>query len=480
MAASGVFLHGVDVVTVDSGPRPVQTVRSAIIGLVGTAPEALDANFPLNTPVLVNSRGGQTGIGTTGTLPDALAGIFDQHGAFVVVVRVEEGESDAETMANIIGGVDSVSGAREGVQAFRDAQMVCGVTPMILIAPGYTGVRPLGVTGVTMTNQGSGYTAAPTVTFSGGGTDPDKVLPAGVAVLGTGANAGKVVSVTLTEQGHHLTAAPTIAFTGGSGTGAAATAATGNYANPVVASLLGVATALRAHIVAEGPSTTDAAALTYAEDFGSRRVYVVDPEVMVYDTEAAEYAAKPVSPRVAGLISRIDSERGFWWSPSNQELFGIGGTARAIDYALGDENSRANLLNEGNVATVIRDEGYRLWGNRTCSSDPIWAFLSVSRTADMIDLSIQRGHRWAVDRPITRNYFDDVTDSVNGYLRQLQALGAILGGKCWVDPDFNTPADYAAGKVTFSYEFTPVAPAERVTFRSSITDKYVANLFANS
>lgn len=475
----GEFLHGVEVVTIDNGARPIQTVRSAVIGLIGTAPDATSA-FPLDTPVLVTSARDFAGIGATGTLPDALAGIFDQAGAVVVVIRVAAGANEAATMVNIIGGVDGVTGARKGMQAFRDSQMTVGVTPMILIAPGFTSTRPTGVTSVTVGNQGSGYTSAPTVTFSGGGTNPAKILPTGVAVLGSGATAGKVVSVTLTDKGQNLDSAPTIAFSGGGGTGAAATATTGTYANPVVASLLGVATAIRAHIIAEGPSTTDAAALAYAQDFGSRRIYVVDPSVMVYDSGTAQYVAKPASPRVAGLIARIDAQRGFWWSPSNQEIAGIGGTSRPIDYALGDTTARANILNEGKVATIIRDEGYRLWGNRTLSSDPIWAFLSVSRTADMIDLSIQRGHRWAVDRPISKNYFDDVTESVNGYLRQLQALGAILGGKCWVDPDFNTPADISAGKVTFSYDFTPPAPAERVTFRSTITDTYVANLFANS
>jgi phage tail sheath protein FI len=34
------FLHGVEVVTVAGGPRPIQTIRSAIIGIVGTAPDA--------------------------------------------------------------------------------------------------------------------------------------------------------------------------------------------------------------------------------------------------------------------------------------------------------------------------------------------------------------------------------------------------------------------------------------------------------
>ena len=37
----GEFLHGVEVVEIDNGPRPIRTVKSSVIGLVGTAPRAI-------------------------------------------------------------------------------------------------------------------------------------------------------------------------------------------------------------------------------------------------------------------------------------------------------------------------------------------------------------------------------------------------------------------------------------------------------
>lgn len=472
------FLHGVETVIVDSGARPVQTVRSAIIGLIGTAPDADADKFPLDTPVLVSTRGGYAGIGATGTLTKALVGIFDQFSPFVVVVRVAAGNTDSDALANVIGGVDVNTGARKGVQAFRDAQTICGVTPMLLIAPGFTSVRPVGVTALTVTAQGTGYTSAPAVAFTGGGTDTAKVLPTAHAVLGTGANAGKVTSIVIDTPGSHLTAAPTVTLSGGAGSGATATAAIDSYANPAVSALLTVANQLRAHVVAAGPNTTDAAAISFRGDFGDRRLYIVDPFVKVYDTTAQEYVSEDPAGRVAGLIARIDDQRGFWKSPSNETISGIGGLDRPVDYALGDPSTRANLLNENEVATFIRDDGWRLWGNRTASDDAKWAFLCVSRTADMIDISIQLAHRWACDEAITKGYVDAVVASVNAYLRQLQAKGAILGGRCWFDPDFNSDADIASGHVTFSYDFTAPYPAERVTFRSSITDDYVASIFA--
>lgn len=383
------FLHGVEVIEIDDGSRPITTVKSSVIGLVGTAPAADDAKFPLNTPVLIaGKRTEAAALGSQGTLPGAIDGIFDQVGAMVVVIRVAEGASDNETIANVIGGVDEVTGQYNGVHALLGAESVVHVTPRILVAPGFT---------------------------------------------------------------NHVA---------------------------VVSEMLGIADRLRAVIIADGPNTNDADAITYREGFGSDRVFVVDPWVTVFDTVSALDVLQPASGRVAGLIARSDNERGFWWSPSNQEIYGITGTARPVDFTLGDVNARANYLNENEVATIIRQDGYRLWGNRSCSSDPKWAFLSVRRTADMINDSLQRAHLWAVDRNITRTYVEDVVEGVNAYLRHLKHIGAILGGECWADPELNSPDQIAQGKVYFNFDFTPPYPAEHITFRSQLVNNYIEEIFA--
>ena len=392
------FLHGVEVITIDDGPRPIQTVRASVVGVVGTAPDADPEKFPLNTPVLIAGRRSEAaGLDTegnnAGTLPDALDAILGQAGAVVVVVRVKEGATEAETLANIKGGIDAETGSYEGVHALLSAESVLGVAPRVLIAPGFTGVRPDDVT-----------------------------------------------------QGKKL-------------------------ANPIVSELLGIADRLRAVIIADGPDTTDEEAIAWAKDFGNKRVYVVDPGVKVMDGDG-EIVLQPASARVAGIIAKSDEERGFWWSPSNREMYGIVGTARPVDFALGDANCRANILNGNKVATIIRQDGYRLWGNLTLSSDPKWAFLSVVRTADMINESLLRAHLWAVDRNITRNYVDDVAEGVNAYLAHLKGIGAVLGVTCWADEELNTPANLAAGKVYFDFDFTPPAPAQRVTFRSRMVNDY--------
>lgn len=553
------FLHGVEVLDIDSGSRPIQTVKSSVIGIVGTAPDADASAFPLNVPTLIAgsrleaSKLDMVGNGA-GTLPKALNAILDQIGAVVIVIRVEEGSTDAETLANVIGGVNASTGQYEGVQALLAAESVTGYAPRILCVPGFTSDRVQGgVTAITMTNQGSGYGIAPNVAITGGGgtgakatanlgtganagkivsvtidangsgytsaptvafssaavlataaasvnggavqsiavtnngtgytSAPTVALTGGggtgataTAVLGSGATAGQVVAINVTAPGTGYTSAPTVALTGGQGSGAVAAASFGIAANAVVSELIGIADRLRAVIIADGPNTDDDDAIAYRGDFGSKRVFVVDPAVLVLD-ESGNTIVDPSSARVAGLIARIDNQLGFWWSPSNQEIYGIQGTARQIDFVLGDASSRANLLNENEVATIIRQDGFRLWGNRTCSSDQKWAFLCVVRTADIINDSLARNHLWAVDRGITKNYVTDVIEGVSNYLRYLTSIGAILGGSCWADPDLNTADQIAQGKIFFDFDFTPVYPAEHVTFRSHLVNDYVQEIF---
>jgi len=467
------FLHGVEVLQVDTGARPIQTVRSSVIGIVGTAPDADATLFPLNTPVLVSRRGEMAGLGIAGTLQPALDLIYDQAGAVCIVVRVTEGAAEADTINNVRGGINNSTGAYEGAHAFLAAENAVGFAPRVLIAPGFTHQRSTnGILTIPVTTQGSGYVTAPAVTI--GAPSAGGKQATAVAVLGTGADAGKVISFTITDPGSGYATGPTITIAAppsGGVQAVAGTATRGAVRSEVLAEMLGIAQRLRAVIIADGPNTTDAAAIQIADDFGSDRIYVIDPWVLV------DGVAIPASSAVAGVINKVDNERGFWWSPSNNEINGIEGTARAIDFALGDYTSRANLLNEAKIATIIREQGFRLWGNRTLSMDPLYAFLSVRRTADMINESILRGHLWAVDRCITATYLEEVTESVRGYLRSLKARGAILGGDVWVDPELNTPINIASGQVYIDFSFTPPYPAERVSFRSHLVNDYVVDLF---
>ncbi|TQF69542.1 phage tail sheath subtilisin-like domain-containing protein [Pseudoalteromonas luteoviolacea] len=390
---SEIYLHGVRVIELNDGPRPIQSVNTSVIGIVGTAPDADSTIFPINTPVLIAGDSTQSAkldpqnLGR-GTLPQALDAIFAQIGAVVVVVRVDEGASAAEAQSNVIGTIDGASGNYTGIKALKAAKNVLGVKPRILCAPGF------------------------------------------------------------------------------------------DHQEPVIQELVAVADTLRAMVYASGPNTVDADAIALRDKFSSKRLYICDPWVKVWDVDSDGYITQPPSARLAGLRAKLDNKSGFWHSISNQLISGISGTSRHIDFELGDTSSRANLLNQKHVGTIINESGYRVWGPRNCSSDTKWMYECVARSADIINDSILAAHLWAVDKGITgQSYFKDVVDSVQAYLRHLKSIGAIVDGECWANPELNTPANIAAGKTYFDFDFTPVFPAESVTFRSMLTDKYLEEIF---
>lgn len=540
------FLHGVEVVEIQSGLRPIRTVKSAVIGLVGSAPKG-----PLNTPTLIKgsrteaaAKFGSAADGI-GTIPDALDAIFKQHGAAVVVVNVLDTASDKTSQAaklfTLAGGkvtlphkyavnlavkgapssgelvlttdytVVAAGQANEGrVSRVSASTKWTAATDTVAVEYTNGGVRYREVVSITagansyadVANQTGGIEVHNVWALATAGTDVEEVTHAtadysydlDTGVLSrVGTTIGETATLNISYDHPDDSAVTAADIVGGvdSGTGAysgisallGAQSDVGHTPKILIApgysdtqtvanALISVADRLRAVTPIEGPSSTDDAAKTYRNNFSSRRAYVVDPDVTLDDGDGGTVTA-PNAAYVAGVIAKSDAERGFWWSPSNRAIKGIVGTARPIDFALGDANARANLLNEADIATIIREKGYRLWGNRTCSADAKWAFLSVVRTADILNESLLRSHLWAVDRNITKTYFEDVAGGVNAYIRELVGLGALLGGSCIASPELNTKETLAAGRVYFDIDFTPPPPAERVTFRSRITNDYL-------
>jgi len=136
MAADS-YHHGVRVIETDDGTRPIRTVETSIVGFVATGLDADAATFPLNRPVLLTNIQAALGkAGDKGTLARTLEAMSKQTNPATVVVRVEEGATDAETTSNVIGGTDA-NGRYTGLQALLAAQSSGPrVKPRILGAPG--------------------------------------------------------------------------------------------------------------------------------------------------------------------------------------------------------------------------------------------------------------------------------------------------------------------------------------------------------
>ena len=237
-----------------------------------------------------------------------------------------------------------------------------------------------------------------------------------------------------------------------------------------------LAAKLRAIAIVDGPNTTDEAVLAYAQEFGSKRIYLVDPGVQYWDTVTSATIDAPGSAWVAGLFAWTDATYGYWASPSNKEFVGITGTTRPIEFLDGDETCRANLLNNANVSTIIRDGGYRLWGNRTLSSDPKWSFVTRVRTCDILMDAIQAGHKWAVDRSITKTYVKDVTEGLQAFMRDQKNAGAIINFEVYPDTEMTTASQLDQGKVSWRIRFTDVPPAANPHFLIEVTNEWLTEV----
>ncbi|ULL06026.1 phage tail sheath protein [Pseudomonas putida] len=386
---AGDYHHGVRVLEINEGTRPIRTVSTAVVGIVCTAEDADPTAFPLNTPVLLtNVQSAIAKAGTKGTLAATLQAIADQTKPLTVVVRVAPGASPAETTSNIIGGT-SATGKYTGMKALLAAQSQLKVKPRILAVPG------------------------------------------------------------LDTQ-------------------------------PVATALVSIAQQLRgfAYVSANGCKTKEEAT-AYRENFGAREVMVIWPDFTQWSTATNANVTAPAVARAVGLRAKLDQEVGWHKTISNIPVEGVTGLSADVFWDLQNSATDANYLNSNEVTTLINEGGFRFWGSRTCSDDPLFAFENYTRTAQVVADTIADAHLWAMDKPMHSSLVRDLLEGINAKFRELVANGYLIGASAWFDVEANTEATLKAGKLYIDYDYTPVPPLEDLTLRQRITDRYLANFASN-
>ncbi|WP_432732480.1 phage tail sheath subtilisin-like domain-containing protein [Jeongeupia wiesaeckerbachi] len=213
----------------------------------------------------------------------------------------------------------------------------------------------------------------------------------------------------------------------------------------------------------------------------SDRVRLCYPHVKVYDPVLNAERLEPLSARAAGLRAKVDLDKGYWWSHSNQELAGVIGVERQLSAMIDDPQSEVNLLNEVGITTVFSSfgSGYRLWGNRTAAWPTVTHmrnFENVRRTGDVINESIRYFSLQYIDMPMNQALIDSLLESANGYGRDRIGVGALLGFKAWFDPARNEETELANGHLLISYKYTVPPPNERTTYETEITSEYLLTL----
>ncbi|TNL10064.1 phage tail protein [Kosakonia cowanii] len=479
-------LHGVETIELTSGTVAVTTIQTAIIGLVGTAPDA-SAGTPAS---------GTTGTPILDNVLDFTATLTGRAGN-VIVVEAVAGIPDAESPAEV-----ETSAAWDATARKLTITLGCDESGIISWAMPHEVVSAIGVLDdveVTATGSGSGIVTPFRLQLEGGEDEPFP-LNTPVAIVGTtmlsrlgDKGTLKQALTEISDQRNALTVVVRVAeetdtakqraavLTGISALSSAKSVttyqpriviATGFSEDDAVGKALEtVAGRLRAVAYVDCESGATPGDVVQRRQSYGMRTELLRPRVQVSNADG-QLVYRPYSAFAAGLRARIDFEKGWWWSKSNQNINNILGVEQIDEFILGDENCDANLLNMQNVSTIIRRAGFKHWGNRLCGTNPQWRFEPVRRTADVIEDSIQETMLEYADRPLDRENADDIIGTINAWMRQLVGLGAIFGGRAWLDEELNTAESMAAGVLYINYDFGPKSPTELISLRVRVNNNY--------
>ncbi|MDH0894685.1 MULTISPECIES: phage tail sheath protein [unclassified Pseudomonas] len=245
---------------------------------------------------------------------------------------------------------------------------------------------------------------------------------------------------------------------------------------PVATELVTTAQKLRGFAYASAWDCQDVTeALAYRENFAARELMLLYPDFVNFDTATSSTQTASAVARALGLRARIDRETGWHKTLSNVAVNGVTGLSRDVYFDLQSPDNDAGLLNAGDVTTLIRRDGFRFWGSRTCSDDPLFAFENYTRTAQVLADTMAEGCFWAVDKPMHASLVRDIVESINAKFRELKTAGYIIDGQCWYDPAANDKDTLKAGKLLLDLDYTPVPPLENLLLRQRITDRYLVD-----
>ncbi|MBW5826192.1 phage tail sheath protein [Yersinia kristensenii] len=245
---------------------------------------------------------------------------------------------------------------------------------------------------------------------------------------------------------------------------------------PVSTALAGICQQLRAfgYISAYGCKTSKEA-LKYRENFSQRELMLIWPDFLSWNTTTNRSSVAYATARALGLRAKIDTDTGWHKTLSNVGVNGVTGISASVYWDLQTVGTDADLLNQAGITTLIRKDGFKFWGARTCSDDPLFAFENYTRTAQILADTMAEAQLWAIDRPIHPTLVRDMIGGINAKFREMKSAGLIIDGSCWYDDSANDKDTLKAGKLFIDYDYTPVPPLEDLTLRQRITDKYLVN-----
>jgi hypothetical protein len=496
---------------VSLGGVTIQVVNSAIIGLVGTAPQWLNGSATkpgINTPTLVTTQAQAAAFGplTSGyTIPRALYAIQQQGAGAVIVIDVFD------------PATDSASQTATAYTAPATNAIPITLGHMGIIGPGLGAVYDLETT-VVVTNSGAtttyvegtdytiDYVNGLLYTKSAGAITPSEAIKVAFSycspsAVTSGNIVGTVTSGVYTGAQCLLNTMATMGIT------AKLLITPSFYDSTTATGMTTLANTLSANFLLDLANNTTVANAIAARgtsgspwETASYRVWCCFPGVLFQDnsivptgvtisaqgTVVLAYSTGTVdstpSQWFAGVQANVDLTRGYWFSPSNNPINGVLGPDIAMYMSAFDPNSDTNQLNAAGIVTVFNGfgTGFRVWGNRNAafpSNTNPTTFIAVRRTLDVIEQSIQVSSLPFLDQPITNGLINSILSAVNGFLRTLIQQGALLTGSAITyNPADNPVTSLQAGQLTFEVAVMPPPPAEEIIYNVYVDISLLANL----
>ncbi|MGK3208010.1 phage tail sheath subtilisin-like domain-containing protein [Amycolatopsis sp. MEPSY49] len=205
-------------------------------------------------------------------------------------------------------------------------------------------------------------------------------------------------------------------------------------------------------------------------DFGDEALLaaaaVYHPPLRAPSLDGTGLRTVPASGHVAGLVARLDAERGAAETPANATLLD------AVDLDVEYPEAQQVRLFEGGVDLVrcVRGRGLVVWGGRTLSADPRRVYVAHRRLLHLLVRAIRRAVAPLVFEVNSPELRLSLVRAITSVLLEAFRTGALAGTRPEdafrvVCDETNNPPEQDPGQVVCEIDVAPAVPMEFIALR---------------
>jgi phage tail sheath protein FI len=205
-------------------------------------------------------------------------------------------------------------------------------------------------------------------------------------------------------------------------------------------------------------------------DFGDEALLaaaaVYHPPLRAPSLDGTGLRTVPASGHVAGLVARLDAERGAAETPANATLLD------AVDLDVEYPEAQQVRLFEGGVDLVrcVRGRGLVVWGGRTLSGDPRRVHVAHRRLLHLLVRAIRRAAAPLVFEVNSPELRLSLVRAITSVLLEAFRTGALAGSRPEdafrvVCDETNNPPEQDPGRVVCEIGVAPAVPMEFIALR---------------